>query len=110
MHIEPGPEPSLLFAHGQQLTIVEERIEVRHTPGHSPGHVVFYAPQAGVVLCGDLIFERSIGRTDLPGSSHAQLVQSIHQHIFSLPPETRLLPGHGAATTVGAEQRENPFL
>lgn len=110
LQIDPGPEPVVLFSHGQQLALGDERIEVRYTPGHSPGHVVFYAPQNAAAVCGDLIFHRSVGRTDLPGSSHARLLHSIHQQIFSLPPETRLLPGHGAPTTVGEEQRENPFL
>jgi glyoxylase-like metal-dependent hydrolase (beta-lactamase superfamily II) len=72
--------------------------------------VIFYAPLDGVVFCGDLIFQRSVGRTDLPGSSSSQLRQSIHQQVFTLPAGTRLLPGHGDETTVGEEQAENPFL
>lgn len=108
--VAPGPEPGLKFFHGQRLALGSQQIEVRHTPGHSPGHVIFYAPQAGVVLCGDLIFQRSVGRTDLPGSSHSQLLTSIREQVFTLPPDTRLLPGHGGETTVGEEMAENPFL
>jgi glyoxylase-like metal-dependent hydrolase (beta-lactamase superfamily II) len=110
IEIEPAPEPQQLFTHLQQLVLGERRLEVRHTPGHSPGHVIFYAPLDGVVFCGDLIFQRSVGRTDLPGSSSSQLRQSIHQQVFTLPAGTRLLPGHGDETTVGEEQAENPFL
>jgi hydroxyacylglutathione hydrolase len=110
VQLEPGPDPAVHFEHGQQLALGEQHLVVRHTPGHSPGHVVFYAPQDGVVFCGDLIFENSVGRTDLPGSSQAQLLQSIHQHILTLPPDTRLLPGHGNPTTVAQEKHSNPFL
>lgn len=108
--IQPGPEPSVLLAHKQSLKVGEIQFEVRHTPGHTPGHVVFYAPGEGVVFCGDLIFLGSVGRTDLPGGSHRQLIESIQSQILGLPPHTRLLSGHGPETTVGDEMRENPFL
>ena len=108
--IDPGPIPSLALAHGQILRLGAEVFEVRHTPGHSPGHVVFYSASAQTVLCGDLIFYRSVGRTDLPGGSSAQLAASIQSQIFSLPRETRLLPGHGPETKVGDELDENPYV
>lgn len=104
------PEPDLWLEHGQFLTLGETRWEVRHTPGHSAGHVIFYAPDPGVALCGDLIFRRGVGRTDLPGGDSAQLVESIRQHVFSLPPHTRLLCGHGPETTVQEETEENPYV
>ena len=100
----------MLLAHRQSLTIGEILVEVRHTPGHTPGHVVFYAPSAGVVFCGDLIFYGSVGRTDLPGGNHRQLIESIQAQILSLPPQTRLFSGHGPETTVGDEIANNPFL
>lgn len=109
-HIQAGPEPAVLLAHRQTLTIGGVAVEVRHAPGHTPGHVVFYAPSAGVVFCGDLIFLGSIGRTDLPGGNHRQLIDSIQAQILSLPPQTRLLSGHGPETTVGDEIADNPFL
>lgn len=109
-HVQAGPEPSVLLAHRQSLTIGEILVEVRHTPGHTPGHVVFYAPSAGVVFCGDLIFYGSVGRTDLPGGNHRQLIESIQAQILSLPPQTRLFSGHGPETTVGDEIANNPFL
>ncbi|HEX2980641.1 MAG TPA: MBL fold metallo-hydrolase [Anaerolineaceae bacterium] len=103
-------QPAIRFENGQQLQLGNERIEVRHTPGHSPGHVVFVAPSACTAFCGDLVFKGSVGRTDLPGGSHATLLESIRKHILTLEPQTRLLSGHGPATTVADEIRDNPFL
>lgn len=104
LQIDPPPIPSIHFDQGQRLKLGQEQIEVRHTPGHTPGHVVFYSVDAGVVFCGDLIFHHGVGRTDLPGGDYAALLQSIHTQIFTLPPATRLLSGHGPETTVEAEK------
>jgi glyoxylase-like metal-dependent hydrolase (beta-lactamase superfamily II) len=109
-NIDPGPEPTIDFTHGQVLRLGENLIEVRYTPGHTPGHVVLYCAQAGACFCGDLIFAGSVGRTDLPGGSWDDLQQSINQQIFSLPGHTRLLSGHGPETTVDKEKRTNPFV
>jgi len=106
----PGPEPTINYEDVQQLQFGNHTFEIRHTPGHSPGHVVFVLKDAGLVFCGDLIFQRSVGRTDLPGGSSRDLLASIRREILSLPDDTRLLPGHGPATTVGEERRFNPFL
>jgi len=92
------------------LRIGKERLEARHTPGHTPGHMVFYCKEAGVVFCGDLIFAGSVGRTDLPGGDYDTLIESIQVQILTLPDETRLLSGHGPETTVGDERAYNPFL
>jgi hydroxyacylglutathione hydrolase len=110
MHIDPGPEPTIDLVHGQQLHLGENLLEVRHAPGHTPGHVVFYCPREGVCFCGDVIFQGSIGRTDLLGGDFDTLMTSIQTQIMSLPDETRLLSGHGPQTTVGIERRQNPFL
>lgn len=110
MRIEAGPEPTIRFEHGQALALGASRLEVRFTPGHTPGHVVFYAPDEGVVFCGDLIFQGSIGRTDLPGGDYDQLIASIQTQILTLPPQTRLLSGHGPESSVAEEIRNNPFL
>jgi len=110
MRIDPGPEPTIDLIHGQTLHLGAYDFEVRHTPGHTPGHVIFYCATAGVVFCGDLIFGGSIGRTDLPGGSYESLMHSIHGFILTLPDATRLLSGHGPETTVGEERLENPFL
>lgn len=104
IQVKAVPAPALHFEHGQQISLGKQLIEVRHTPGHTPGHVVFYAPDSGVAFCGDLIFYQGVGRTDLPGGSYGALLQSIHTQIFTLPPETRLLSGHGPETTVGDEK------
>lgn len=108
--IDPGPEPTIDFSQGQILRLGSVEFEVRFTPGHTPGHCIFYIPSAGICFCGDLIFAGSVGRTDLPGASWDQLVESIRAQIFTLPDETRLLAGHGPATTVGEEKRSNPFV
>jgi hydroxyacylglutathione hydrolase len=110
IEIEPGPPPTQFFTHAQKLFLGVEAIEVRHTPGHTPGHVIFYAAENEVVFCGDLIFNRGIGRTDLPGGDQNELLNSIRTQILVLPQQTRLLSGHGPETTVGEEAAENPFL
>lgn len=110
MHIDPGPEPTVYLEHGQLLHLGDNLLEVRHAPGHTPGHVIFYCASAGVAFCGDVIFQRGIGRTDLPGGDFATLMRSIREQVLSLPDETRLLSGHGPETTVGMERRLNPFL
>jgi glyoxylase-like metal-dependent hydrolase (beta-lactamase superfamily II) len=108
--IEPGPPPDLAFQPGQILELGREQLEVRFTPGHTQGHVVFVSHAASLVFCGDVIFQGSIGRTDLPGGDFATLLASIRREILSLPDETRLLCGHGDETTVGIERQSNPFL
>lgn len=108
--IDPGPEPTIDFTHGQILRLGKITFEVRHTPGHTPGHVVFYCADAGLCFCGDLIFAGSVGRTDLPGGNWETIVQSIHTQIYTMPVETRLLCGHGPETTVAEEKESNPFV
>ncbi len=108
--IDRGPEPTLFFSHGQILQVGKSTFEVRHTPGHTRGHVVFVCHAAGFVLCGDLIFKDSVGRTDLPGGEPDKLMNSIRTQILNLPPATRLYSGHGPETTVGEELTSNPFL
>jgi len=108
--IKASPEPEFSFQHGQVLMIGSQAVEVRHTPGHTPGHVIFSAQGDQVVFCGDLIFYHGVGRTDLPGGSHSLLLRSIREQILSLPASTRLLSGHGIETTVAEEQAHNPFL
>jgi hydroxyacylglutathione hydrolase len=108
--IDPGPEPTIDFYQGQILRLGSNEFEVRHAPGHTPGLCVFYVAQKKVCFCGDLIFNRSVGRTDLPGGDWNTLVSSIRTQIFTLPDETRLLSGHGFETTVGEEKQFNPFV
>ncbi len=108
--IDPGPEPSIDFEHGQTLRLGSNQFEVRYTPGHTSGHCVLYCAEAGVCFCGDLIFAGSVGRVDLPGGNWDALVQSIRTQIYTLPEATRLLSGHGPETTVGEEKVSNPFV
>jgi glyoxylase-like metal-dependent hydrolase (beta-lactamase superfamily II) len=110
MRIDPGPEPTIDLGHGQILHLGSNQFEVRHAPGHTPGHVVFYCPAENVLFCGDVIFNGSIGRTDLPGGDFNTLIASIESQVLTLPDKTRLLSGHGPETTVGMERRYNPFL
>ena len=108
--IDPGPEPTIDFYHGQMLKLGNVEFEVRFTPGHTTGHCIIYVASAGVCFCGDLIFAGSVGRTDFPGGSWEQLEESIRTQIYTLPDDTRLLSGHGPETTVGEEKRSNPFV
>ena len=110
MRIGNTPKPDISLQHGQILRVGEFAFEVRHCPGHTPGHVVFYCSAEKVVFCGDVIFWGSIGRTDLHGGNYTALIHSIRSQILTLPDETRLLSGHGGETSVGFERRENPFL
>ena len=108
--IDPGPEPTIDFYQGQILRLGSVELEVRFTPGHTPGHCILYVPSIGISFCGDVIFAGSVGRTDLPGGSWEQLEHSIKTQVFTLPDETRLLSGHGPETTVGEEKINNPFV
>ncbi len=83
---------------------------VLETPGHTPGHVSFHLPDAGVIFVGDTLFAGSIGRTDFPGGSYSQLIRSVREKIFPLDGKTAVFPGHGPKTTVEREQRSNPFF
>ena len=108
--IDPGPEPTIDLEQGQILKLGNIEFEVRHTPGHTQGLCSFYIASGNVCFCGDLIFRDSVGRTDLPGGDWEMLLKSIHEKIFTLPDETRLLSGHGPETTVGREKGANPYL
>ncbi len=110
LQFDPGPEPTIDLTPGQKLYVGDIEFEVRFAPGHTPGHVMFYCPSEKLMFCGDVIFQMSIGRTDLPLADHATLIESIHREVLSLPDDTRLLPGHGPETTVGQERQFNPFL
>lgn len=109
-NIEPGPRPTISFFHQQILKLGNSDWEVRWTPGHTQGHVVFYSAHDKLLFSGDLIIQGGIGRTDLPGGNYYQLIDSINTQILSLPDEIKILPGHGFATTVGDERRYNPFI
>ncbi|HEX7010211.1 MAG TPA: MBL fold metallo-hydrolase, partial [Phycisphaeraceae bacterium] len=105
-----APEPTATFRHGDRLELDGLVFEVRHTPGHSPGGACFYQTEHGVAFVGDALFAGSIGRYDFPTSDGPTLFRSIREQLLTLPDATRILPGHGPATTIGRERRTNPYL
>lgn len=85
-------------------------LSVKHCPGHTPGHVVFYSDSAQLVVVGDVLFNGGIGRTDFPKGDHQTLLDAIKEQLFTLPDETRFIPGHGPMSTIGHEKQTNPFV
>ena len=110
VELEQPPSPDRELQGGDVLVLGGTRLEVRHVPGHTPGHVILYDAVAAVAFVGDVVFQGSIGRTDLPGGSHRQLLDAIRSQVLTLPDDTVLYPGHGPETTVGRERVGNPFL
>jgi hydroxyacylglutathione hydrolase len=108
VRVDPLPPIDRHLAHGDTIHFGGCELEVRHAPGHAPGHVVLVGD--GFALVGDCVFAGSIGRTDLPGGDYAQLMASIRSQILTLPDETVLYTGHGPETSVGHERVSNPFL
>jgi glyoxylase-like metal-dependent hydrolase (beta-lactamase superfamily II) len=105
----PNPTPKF-FDLKQLIQIDGIKFEILFVPGHSPGHVAFYNKENNFLINGDCLFENSIGRTDLPGGNHQQLIDSIKNEIFILPDETLVYCGHGNETKIKAEKSSNPFL
>lgn len=108
LSMDPLPAPNRALEPGHRLEVAGTELEVRHTPGHSPGGVTFVHP--GHAFVGDCVFAGSVGRVDLPGGDAETLLASIRSEILSLDDETVLWPGHGPRTTVGREASSNPFL
>lgn len=104
------PTHTELIDQNSELNLGNNRINVFHTPGHSPGSISFYSKDSNWVLSGDTLFQNSIGRTDLPGGHHETLLKSIKEKLFSLPEETIVYSGHGPKTTIGHEKNNNPFF
>lgn len=98
------------FAEGEKITFGNTELEILHIPGHSPGHVVFYNKEGNFIIAGDVLFYGSIGRTDLLGGNHQDLISNIKNKLFRLPDETNVYCGHGPETTLGFEKNTNPFL
>ncbi|HMD00190.1 MAG TPA: MBL fold metallo-hydrolase, partial [Ferruginibacter sp.] len=95
---------------GDIIRLGEDELTVIEAPGHSPGHICFYCEKQHFIISGDVLFNRSIGRTDLPGGDHQILIDNIRKKLFVLPDETIVYSGHGPTTTIGEEKLENPFL
>lgn len=102
--------PARWLEDGDTVNIGGAAFEVRHCPGHTPGHVVFVNEAARVVIGGDVLFRGSIGRTDFPYGDHEALLAAIRDKLLTLPDDTTVLCGHGRGTTIGEERRSNPFL
>lgn len=103
-------EPSKMLSEDDTISFGHTELAIIYAPGHSPGHFIYYHKNQDVVIGGDVLFRESIGRSDLPGGNHQQLLDSIRQKLYTLPTETIVYPGHGPQTTIGHEQSHNPFI
>lgn len=101
--------PDSYLEENDVVTIGNSQWKVLLVPGHSPGHIAFYNEKEKAILSGDVLFEQSIGRTDLPGGDFDTLIKSIHQKLFALPDDVRVYPGHGGVTAIGREKKTNPY-
>ncbi|PRD46886.1 MBL fold metallo-hydrolase [Sphingobacterium haloxyli] len=107
---EGSPIPELFLEENQTVKIGKYTLELLFVPGHSPAHLCFYSAENSFVIGGDVLFRNSIGRTDLPGGDHQQLLDNIQRKMYTLPDETVVYPGHGPSTTIGFEKETNPFV
>jgi glyoxylase-like metal-dependent hydrolase (beta-lactamase superfamily II) len=105
-----SPPADFLLVEGDTIEQVNVKLDVLHTPGHTPGGICLYSKDDGIVFVGDTLFADSVGRTDMPGGNGTQLIKSIKQKLCTLPDETIVYPGHGPQTTIGQEKKNNPFL
>jgi hydroxyacylglutathione hydrolase len=108
--LKQAPKPDFMIKDGGPLQLGDDSVEVLFTPGHSSGSISFYYAPGNWVIAGDVLFAGSVGRTDLPGGNFDTLVSSIRTKLFTLPGHTKVLPGHGPATSVDDEKKHNPFL
>jgi glyoxylase-like metal-dependent hydrolase (beta-lactamase superfamily II) len=103
-------EPDQWLEHGDRVQVGDVEFEVRHCPGHTPGHVVFYSAADRLAFVGDVLFQGSIGRTDFPGGDFVTLVDAIRERLFPLGDDVRFWPGHGPSALIGDERLDNPFV
>jgi len=103
-------EPDRWLENEDRVTVGESELEVRHCPGHTPGHVIFFSREDRIALVGDVLFAGSIGRTDFPRGDHATLIASIRERLWPLGDDVTFVPGHGPTSTFGQERRTNPFV
>jgi glyoxylase-like metal-dependent hydrolase (beta-lactamase superfamily II) len=107
---EQSPYPKFFLNEGDKITFGNSDFEILYTPGHAPGHICLYNQDNSLLIGGDVIFQGSIGRTDLPGGDYTTLIKSIKEKIFKLPKNTEILCGHGPSTNLEFEQKNNPFF
>jgi len=105
-----SPIGEVFLKDGDKIQIDNDELEVILAPGHSPAHICFYSASQKFLIGGDVLFRNSIGRTDLPGGNHQQLLDNIKQRLYTLPDDTVVYPGHGPSTTIGFEKNSNPFI
>ncbi len=110
LELTPVAPAERQLAHGDRITCGQLELHVLHTPGHSPGSVCLYLPAEQTLIAGDTLFQRSVGRTDLPGGDAQELFRSIETQLWPLPDDVRVYPGHGPATMIGEEREFNPFV
>jgi glyoxylase-like metal-dependent hydrolase (beta-lactamase superfamily II) len=103
-------EPNRWLVDGDQVTVGNVHLDVKHCPGHTPGHVVFYSANDGLAVVGDVLFAGSIGRTDFPRGNHADLIRAIKEKLFPLGDDIVFVPGHGPTSTFGQERKTNPYV
>jgi len=108
--LDTPPVPDRFVREGDEIAFGNSLLSVIHVPGHSPGSICLYSENDALLVCGDVLFSGSIGRTDLFGGNHSQLIRGIREKLMVLPRETVVWPGHGPYTTIGAEYDTNPFL
>jgi hydroxyacylglutathione hydrolase len=107
---ENSPQPDRFLEDRMMISLGNYRIEILHTPGHTPGGSCLYIAAEGLVITGDTLFADGVGRTDFPGGSHNELINSIRTKLLVLPDTTKVYPGHGPSTTIGHERRYNPYI
>lgn len=110
LRYELSPLPDTFLPENGTISFGNTTLDLIFAPGHSPAHLCFYSKADGIVVGGDVLFRGSIGRTDLPGGNHNQLLTNIQEKLFTLPEETVVYPGHGPETTIGFEKATNPFF
>lgn len=103
-------QPDRWLTEGEIVSVDQHNFEIRHCPGHAPGHVVYVNHETKLILMGDVLFRGSIGRTDLPGGDHQQLLDSIAEKLMTLDDEYQFVCGHTAPSSIGEERKTNPFL
>ncbi len=107
---DDSPEIQKFIKDGDEVNFGNTKLKAIFTPGHSPGSLSFYDENSNILIAGDVLFQGSIGRTDLPGGNHKTLLKSIRERLFVLPDDTIVYPGHGQSTTIGFEKLHNPFF
>lgn len=110
LFVEPSPQPDRFIREGEEISFGNSTLKIFEAPGHSPGSVCFYNEEEKLLISGDVLFQGSIGRFDLPGGDYETLMQSIFNKLMILPDEVKVYSGHGPVTTIGAERRTNPFV